>query len=227
MACLDFPVLGDDPASMALPRRLPRVGFCAGEQGLVHSIARRLFGRRLDGRRLAALAGAPETADVEVGVYQGGLYLEFSDTPRYRYCGVVRVVARPGRPLLVIEALHIHHRALRGQGLGLRVFSCQLAAAEELHLPRIETHAGRRHDENGYYTWPRYGFAGWLPDSLRRCLPSALADATDVLDLMASEVGRAWWRRHGVAMHLAFDVRPHSRSQQVFSQYRAQRVGKR
>jgi len=219
MASLEIALCGNRLRRAGRSGRRAKVKFCTGEQDRAQAMVRRFFGRRLDRGQLAALVGAPEHAEVEVGVYQGGLHLEFSDPPRYRYRGVSRVAPRPGRPVLIIDALHIHRPALRGQGLGLTIFSRQLATADRLHILRIETYAGRRNDENGYYTWPRYGFAGRLPRWLQARLSPALAGAVDVLDLMESAAGRAWWRRRGAAMHLVFDASYNSRCQQVFARY--------
>ncbi|HLA83390.1 MAG TPA: hypothetical protein VJL29_01235 [Thermoguttaceae bacterium] len=72
--------------------------------------------------------------------------------------------------------------------------------------------------------WPRYGFAGRLPRALRRRLPAPLTGAADVLDLMASPGGRAWWRRFGVTLNVVFDLRLHSRSQQVLTRYLAEKA---
>lgn len=227
MAFSSLPMPADAPDHALAPASDVLVDFWAGEKKPVHAIIRRLFDRALEGDQLAALAGAPAGTNVDLGVYRGGLLLEFSDPAFHRIHGVTRVVSRSGRLVLLIDALHVRQAAMRGHGLGLRVFSRQLASAERFGFARIETHAGRRDDENGYYTWPRYGFAGHLPDVVRRRLPPALAGAIDVLDLMESEPGRDWWRRRGVALRLAFDVRPGSRSQRAFLHYRALRASGR
>ena len=60
---------------------------------------------------------------------------------------------------------------MQRRGLGLHVFHRQVAAAAALGVARIELLAGRRREENGYYTWPRFGFEGVLPALLRRMLP--------------------------------------------------------
>ncbi|MBN2218060.1 MAG: hypothetical protein JW719_11865 [Pirellulales bacterium] len=227
MAFSSLSAPADVPGRALAPAPDVRVDFWAGEKGCVHAVIRRLFNRALDDDQLAALAGAPEGTNVDLGVYRGGLLLEFSDPAYHCIHGVARVVSRSDRLVLLVDALHIRQTAMRGRGLGLRVFSRQLAAAERLGLARIETHAGRRDDENGYYTWPRYGFAGRLPDVVRRRLPPMLAGAIDVLDLMESATGRDWWRRRGAALRLAFDVRSDSRSQRAFLDYRALRASKR
>lgn len=199
-----------------------RFTICPGECAQVRALLRRLLGR-IDTARLDALARELPGASVELGVYRGNLCLDFSDPPQYRYRGVVRVVRQPRQPILVVDSFHIHQPAHRGSGLGLRVFTQLLSAARRLDIVRIETTAGRQADENGYYTWPRYGFAGRLPDPVRRRLPPELAAATDVLELMRSQAGRHWWRRFGISMRLAFDVRPGSPSRRAFARYYRER----
>lgn len=210
-----FALLGSAPAS---------VTFCSGERADVLGMARRLFGRRLHARELADLAGAPDESEVEVGVYRRGLYLEFSDPTAHRYHGVCQVSRGHGRPIMRIDSLHIRQPSLRGRGLGLRIFSRQATAAAKFGVARIETKAGRREDENGYYTWPRYGFRGSLPRWLRERLPRDLIGAADVLDLMQSEFGRCWWRRHGLTLPVVFDLRAGGRCWQAFQSYRSSRL---
>jgi GNAT superfamily N-acetyltransferase len=219
----------DMPPSVAMPRAEPcirrraRVTFCPGERGDVLGMVRRLFGRTPQPAELAGLAGAPGDAELEVGVYRGGLYLEFSDPPRHHYHGVFQVSRCPGGPILRIDALHIRQPALRGRGLGLRMFARQVATAVRLGVTRIETEAGRRDDENGYYTWPRYGFHGPLPACVRERLPADLAGAIDVLDLMQSDSGRRWWREHGLTLPVVFDTHPQGRCRESFRRYLASR----
>ena len=86
-------------------------------------------------------------------------------------------------------------------------------------MARIETTAGRRCGENGYYTWPRLGFEGPLSPRIERKLPPGLEHARTVLDLMACEKGRLWWSEHGETICVAFDLNVGSRSRDVFTRY--------
>jgi hypothetical protein len=105
----------------------------------------------------------------------------------------------------------------------LGIFYRQLVHAHALGVTRIETHAGRSDHENGYYTWPRFGFDGPLPPSIHTVLPKRLASARSVLDLMECERGREWWRQNGTSIRLAFEVAPRGRSWKVFQRYLLQR----
>ncbi len=199
--------------------------FSFGERADARCVAHDLFGSEIATRHFAGLAGAPRGADVEVGGCQGQLTIEISDPRHQIYRGVVHVFRAGDGPVLHIEALHIHRPALRGRGLGLSIFARALKTARLLGMARIETRAGRRRNENGYYSWPRYGFEGQLPNWFRSRLPRELSEAQSVLDIMDSAAGRRWWLEHGVELDLTFDVRSGSRSRWVFSRYLRSRRG--
>ncbi len=188
-------------------------------------MARRLFGRIPRPWEFAGLTGAPDDAKVQVGTSQGTLWIEMQATTPNGYHGVYQVL-RTRRELTVVnEAFRIHERTMQRKGLGLDVFRRQLHYADVLGIRRITTHAGRRRGENGYYTWPRFGFDGRLPRRIRGSLPSTLQDATSILDLMACAAGRHWWKRHGTTIHVAFDLRARSRSWNAFYRYLDERLG--
>jgi len=199
------------------------VSFYLGEYGEVERRCGRLFGRRLRTWELAGLTGAPDDALVEVGILPGALYLEWYELRTLAF-HAVQLVRRAGPDLVLVnDAFHIRRRSLQGAGLGLRVLQRQLQYARTLGIERIEVVAGRRPGENGYYSWPRYGFAGPLAPEVRRRLPPGLDHARDVLELMDSAAGRAWWRQHGTTIRVAFDVREESRSWRVFQSYLCER----
>jgi hypothetical protein len=194
------------------------VAFLPGEEAAAHRTTTRLFQRRLEAWEYAALAGAPDNAHVEIGAAAGQLYIELCDPQAaYRAYYYVRRTAR--RLVIINDGFQILLRKLRGRGLGLRVFRRQVAAASALSVDRIELVAGRRRDENGYYSWPRFGFDGVLPRSLRRTLPAGLDHARTVLDLMECETGRQWWREHGATINVVFDLAVGSRSRAVLTRY--------
>lgn len=217
------------PAETAPPRWIPgglwparsraEVRFCLGERRAAERTARRLFGRLLRGFEYAGLTGAPDDARVELGACYGELYIEMSDPIANRFRGHF-YVRRVGVDLvIIIEGFHIQIRSMQRKGLGLRVFHRQLENAKALGVARIEAIAGRRDDENGYYTWPRFGFDGPLPGKVKRNLPLGLEGVRTVLDLMQCEKGRRWWRRHGCTIRVAFDLADFSRSGEAFQRY--------
>ncbi|HUT11864.1 MAG TPA: hypothetical protein VMY42_15290 [Thermoguttaceae bacterium] len=195
------------------------VHFSYGEEADVSRVARRLFGRKLRDWEHAGLAGAPDGAQVEVGTYRGGLHLDVSDPAESGFRAVFLVRGAASELVIVIDAFHIHVVNMRKKGLGLQIFHRQLSNAELLGIRRIKTIAGRGEDENGYYTWPRFGFDGPLSGKIRDCLPPGFERARSMLDLMDCEKGRLWWREHGEAIEVTFVVAAGSRSREVFRRY--------
>ncbi len=200
-------------------RSRARVTFFAEERQGLDRITSRWFGRRLWAWELAGLAGAPHDAEVDVGTFRGQIYLELNHPAASDYGSVLLVRFLRGRPVLVIEQLHIHRRGMQTRGLGLAIFARQLSHARHLGIRRIETVAGRGRRENGYYTWPRFGFDAPLPLEVRRRLPTMFRRTTRVGDLMEREAGRSWWRKYGVPLSLAFDLESRSRCWKRFDRY--------
>jgi len=210
--------LGVAPRVFRSGRTGANVSFYSGERPSVERTARRLFGRVPETWEYAGLAGAPDDAQVDVGTLRGGLYLDMYRPWTTCYRAVELVRRRDAGPVLVIDGMQIHG-SMRQQGLGLRIFARKLTTARNLGVTRIETAAGRRTSENGYYTWPRFGFDGPLPRRVKRRLPLGLDRAQNVLDLMECQKGRLWWRACGTPIRLAFDMTTHSRSWAVFQRY--------
>jgi hypothetical protein len=200
------------------------VVFLPGEHRAAERISQRLFGRTLRPREYAGLAGAPDNAKVEVGASDGHLYIELGDPLAATYRGHYYLFCRKAAIVLRNDGFHIFLRAMRRQGLGLQVHYRQARNAAACGVDRIDLWAGRRHDENGYYTWPRYGFDCLLPASIRRRLPIGLERSQTLLDLMSCEKGRQWWEAHGVAVRVRFDLAPGSRSQRVLAEYVRTRI---
>ena len=224
----------DGTQGAALPQEPWRAGtvrsgaavvFLPGEFKAAERISQRLFGRALRPREFAGLAGAPDDAKVEVGASGGQLYLELGDPVAATYRGHYYLFCTKAAVVLRNDGFHIFFRAMQRQGLGLQVHYRQACNAAACGVDRIELWAGRRHDENGYYTWPRYGFDCPLPASIRRRLPISLEDSHTLLDLMSCEKGRRWWREHGVTIRVRFDLASGSRSQRVLAEYVRARIG--
>jgi hypothetical protein len=218
-----------DPAGCADPlstswkpwpaRSGAKVVFLPGERLAAERIARRLFQRPLETWEYAGLAGAPDDALVEVGASGGKLYIEIGDPAAATYRGYYYVRRAATHLVVINDGFHIPLHRLQRRGLGLCILHRQVAAAAALRVDRIEVVAGRRRGENGYYTWPRFGFEGVLPARLRRMLPLGLRKATTILDLMVCPRGRTWWRENGVTIGAAFDLLAGSRSRSVLDQY--------
>ena len=201
------------------------VAFLPGEHKAAERIAQRLFGRALHATEYAGLAGAPDNAKVEVGASDGRLYLELGDPVAAAYCGYYYVYGKKGAVVLLNDGFCIQLRAMRRQGLGLRMFCRQARNAVACGVDQIEATAGRRRDENGYYTWPRYGFDCPLPALFQRRLPVGLEDSRTLLDAMSCQTGREWWREHGMTICVRFDLAAGSRSRRTLAEYVRTRAG--
>lgn len=197
----------------------PLVRYFNGERRRATWLAAQLFDHRLPTDEYALLIGAPGDAVVEVGVLEKDLYLEMHQPWSRGYFSVCRIGRRRQLLELSIDALHVAARRTRQVGLGLTIVARQLGAASSLGIARACVHAGRRPGENGYYSWPRFGFDGPIPDSLRPTLPQPFRHAETVMQIMQADTGRAWWRRHGVALPLAFDLRPESPCWKTLGEY--------
>lgn len=120
-----------------------------------------------------------------------------------------------------------------GTGLGTKVLARQIAAAQKMGIESLRCFATRGAGTNGYYTWPRLGYdeeimwanvrasregrIAWeqAPESVRACKRYS--------DLMANTESREWWKEHGVAADLVFDLKEGSESLKVFREYLAAR----
>lgn len=86
----------------------------------------------------------------------------------------------------------------------------------------IETYAmGRPGDvgADGWYVWARAGFNAELTSDEVKLLPIELAQAQTVNDLMASEIGRDWWRKHGSGRDMKFELSPGSTQWRILTEY--------
>lgn len=200
------------------------VVYLLGEQHAAERVVQRLFGRILDPREHAGLAGAPDDARVEIGASDGKLYLEIHDPRSAAYRGFYYVYCKKSLVLILNDGFCIQARDRRGRGFGFQVFFRQARNAAAFGVDRIETVAGRNRDENGYYTWPRYGFEGKLPSDVQHDLPGALRHCRTILDLMLCEQGRSWWREHGVKVAVAFHLALRSRSRTVLQRYVREKI---
>ena len=108
-----------------------------------------------------------------------------------------------------------------GKGLGTKLFGEQVDSLKKAGVVEMRTTASRGGDANGYYTWARLGYDAPLPQTTRGKLPSPLAKARNVSDLMRSEKGRTWWKENGHTIDMTFDMRDSSPSMKVFRAYQA------
>jgi len=193
--------------------------FLLGERSAAERIAQRLFRRPLEMWEYAGLAGAPDDARVEVGASRKTLYIEMGDPVNATYRAYYYLRRTCGQLVLINDGFHIRALDRQRRGFGLKVFHRQVQNALRLGIVCINTVAGRGHGENGYYTWPRFGFNGGLPTRVRRRLPDNLHGRRTVLDLMDCRRGRDWWREHGETLRVTFNLVAGSRSRAMLSRY--------
>jgi hypothetical protein len=131
------------------------------------------------------------------------------------------------------------HDEFKNQGLGAQIFSDEVQQLSQFpNIKYIETHAAGNGagelgvkdltSDNGYYTWPRFGYTGKIDDfSLERLakdaangdVPAAWAKYTSIQQLMRTPEGRAWWQAFGNELDLRFDLKPGSLSRRILNAY--------
>ena len=195
-----------------------------------HEEIDRLKDKLLGGRtqNVAKLVGAPSNASItiEPGIQSnaGGIGVTIT-SPDYRSVRVVGVDKDGSR---YIENVNFYVKT-PGQGLGTKVLADQVANAQAMGFTKIKTFAAGSgpnsfyamdwDGENGYYTWPRLGFDGNIPDTVARKLPPEFKGAKRVSDLMATTGGREWWKLNGEATEMEFDLTPGSESTKTLAEY--------
>jgi hypothetical protein len=138
----------------------------------------------------------------------------------------LRVNKVSGTKEITNEYLKIKNPEMQGHGLGTRIFADQVDGASSLGFSKIHTHAAgdleNIKEYNGYYTWPRLGYEGYLPKEAVQKQPSdgsAIAKATKVSHLMQSKEGIDWWKQNGSDVDLTFDLKPGSYSRTTLDNY--------
>lgn len=122
------------------------------------------------------------------------------------------------------------------KGMGLKMFATQVAAARDHGISRIGVNAAGSGpwldgQYNGYYVWPRFGYDGEfssymfdrmpssVQDSIREVNPSAPHGLRFLDVMMAGSEARDWWKDHGDAENLKFDLSEGSRSLEYLTSY--------
>lgn len=174
------------------------------------------------------LGGATDGATAIIRPVGAGLHFEtINDDSR-----TVTTVSRMADGTLEAENwFFLVDKPRRGQGVGTEILKSQIDAATEAGVTKIVVHAigdwSRRDIHNEYYTWPRLGFDGRLPDDWKSrmakngldIVPDKLANATHVSDFFRLKDGRHLWKRFGFPLSLEFDLTPGSDSRRVFDAY--------
>lgn len=197
------------------------------DDALTH--ARRLFGREMTTADMASVVGAPDKSLVTIRKLQEDRILvafRGNGFEAERNFGVFEGKQFVENEIIVIDEDH------QGKGLGASIFGRQVETATRLGFREIFAEAARAKDMNGYYTWPRFGFDGELPYSVRGkveagVIPPPPGGADRVSDLMLTDRGRDWWEEHGQSIEVTFDLAEGSLSRRVWDDYRAEKARER
>jgi GNAT superfamily N-acetyltransferase len=195
----------------------------------VHEIvaeeANRIVGKKVSSAQLASAVGAPD--DAVVNVTSSG-----TDGIRLHVQGegyqAVRFLNKdPDGTIHIKNESFEVDSSKQGRGLGTQVFGRQIENAADLGVSEIRLRAAGQKggDQNGYYTWPRFGCDGKIPSDVRDELPAKWSDATKISDLMRTAEGRSLWKDHGQSVRVTFDLRPNSLSRRVWEGYLAEKRG--
>lgn len=214
------------PAPVAKPSEPPKFGPSKArvrhldiEDAEINQAIKATLGPKATKSDLASLAGATDDALVDVSILGK---TEIQLAVRGKGYEAVRRIRRnlDGELVLSNEQFYVaadHQR----QGIGTRVFGRQVETAARLGVKRINTHAvgAPGSADNGYATWPKFGYDGEIPDVPKQHLPASLAGSERLSDLMRTPEGRAWWTAHGQSVHLSFNLSDGSLSRAIWDGY--------
>jgi len=175
----------------------------------IAGVAGNLLGHPVNLADLADLAGALPGARVTIDAVPGAIQIWVSGKSGPVTYKATREVRRDRDGTLYLEAVNLSASARKG-GLGREIFGRMVEAAQRLGIEEIRADAVRSRNENGYYTWARFGYDGELSAAIVAGLPPGLSGARRISELMATQEGRDWWLANGETMLLTFDLRPGS-----------------
>lgn len=204
-----------DAESVKHHTRSATMQYAQGQDADVQLIEKDLFGRKLTRQEYAGITGAPDGASIVVRRYGDGIqmrinhanYEETSQRTIYRNSD--------GRLEMHNDLLMLDKATDPPKRMGTRIFATQVIQARALGIELITVDAAGHINHprfNGYYTWPRVGYDGPIPTSMKPHLPKHLKAATRIMELMQDEKGAAAWKKHGNSLSLEFDLSDGSNS---------------
>ena len=191
-----------------------------GENGPVSSA-------KVRGREIAKLVGAPDESQVYIEKDMEDDSAVLITVYQRRFMDDARFTLRKSDdgPELHIESIDLEDDMPKGTGTAM-VWR-MVRESRKLGVQSISLTALRDNISNGYYTWARLGFDGFLPDSSRKRLQGTpFRHAKMVSDLMRSAEGRAWWKENGETMPMSFDPNKGSFNSAILESYVGDLLGK-
>lgn len=184
-------------------------------------VARKVVGRKVSAQDILDAAGAPD-GQASITIAARDEIQVVVQSPRFTMSRAIRTGA-DDRPMLQAISFYVEPEH-QGKGIGADVFGRMIEASRRLGLAKIRAHAAKSERENGYYTWPKFGYDGPIPAHLKARLPASLAGAERISDLMATPEGDQWWKENGTTVDLVFDLAPGSASMRMWAAYLAARA---
>jgi len=171
-------------------------------------ISKPRLGVALTEEHVAALAGAPPGSKVEIRIQNSGVLRVETKLPD-RLGDSLRYIDMDAKKIENSE-FNVAKRA-QGKGIGLDVFSRQVDEARAYGFERLTTFASGGGNNNGYYTWARFGYDGDVigPDGKH----------TLVSKIMAQPRGAEWWMENGKGFQATFHLDSGSTSMRVLREY--------
>lgn len=180
--------------------------------------ARRLFGRSFTDEDLALATGALDSAEVTVRAEHSRLIANVTHELVFVQ---QRIFYRDRTGNVVIRNQVFRKKPGARRGIGIESFLNQVEGALRLGIRRIHTKGAgspRSGDDNGYYTWARFGFDASFDEDEADFIPRKYALAGGLNDLIGMG-GSEWWKANGWPKRMTFDLDPDSSSMRILNSY--------
>jgi GNAT superfamily N-acetyltransferase len=179
-------------------------------------------GSKLNKKQVAMLAGAPSgsfiTTYVEEHDELGTVLAVYAKNNFYKSSFYI-YRTDPGVYAIYWDSFIIAE-GHRDQLWGTRMFAYMVKMARKLGFKSISGLAMRVDGHyNGYYTWPRLGFQGKIPQGIVAKLPKNLKFVSNVEELMSDPEGCLIWKEKGGNIEVEFDLDPESISSMTLDAY--------
>jgi len=180
--------------------------------------------------KVARAAGALDGSEVTFSSPSPDIMSVRVQHPHLEAYRIFQKIHKGGKPHLIVEhAAQVAEKELKGSGYSR--FKDVIGHLQDIgvHGITISTAAGSREAaDNGYYTWPRFGFQADLDKHQREGLPTHLKTALEgdhtFHKLFSVPGGSEYWKEHGGEIHhMRFDLTPGSEHLKHFENYHARR----